>query len=457
MTAALKATAADGFNVLLIEDDAIMRVSLEERLRLEGISATAVETLAAARRELARGQVDLVVTDIRLPDGTGRDLFHEVSAAYPGLPVIVMTAFGSVADAVELVKAGAVDYLTKPFKMDAFVTNVRRMLGNLAERREAVSVAGSGMLGRSIAMRAVERLVARIAPLDSSVLITGESGVGKEVVANLIHHASARADKPFVKINCAAIPFNLVESELFGHEKGAFTGADRRRLGRFEQAQGGTIFLDEIAEIPAETQVKLLRVIQERLVERVGGSQSIPLDVRILAATQVDLQQSIEAGKFRSDLFWRLNVIHLDIPPLRERREDVPLLARRFIEMQAKAMGKRVWGLSAEAERRLLQLPFAGNVRELKNLIERAVALCDGTRIEVHDLFLTPLDYSERSASLAEFPSLKEAVEETEQETIRKTLSRCGGAVGLAAEQLGISRKCLWEKMRRYGIGRDHE
>lgn len=457
MTAALKATAADGFNVLLIEDDAIMRVSLEERLRLEGISATAVETLAAARRELARGQVDLVVTDIRLPDGTGRDLFHEVSAAYPGLPVIVMTAFGSVADAVELVKAGAVDYLTKPFKMDAFVTNVRRMLGNLAERREAVSVAGSGMLGRSIAMRAVERLVARIAPLDSSVLITGESGVGKEVVANLIHHASARADKPFVKINCAAIPFNLVESELFGHEKGAFTGADRRRLGRFEQAQGGTIFLDEIAEIPAETQVKLLRVIQERLVERVGGSQSISLDVRILAATQVDLQQSIEAGKFRSDLFWRLNVIHLDIPPLRERREDVPLLARRFIEMQAKAMGKRVWGLSAEAERRLLQLPFAGNVRELKNLIERAVALCDGTRIEVHDLFLTPLDYSERSASLAEFPSLKEAVEETEQETIRKTLSRCGGAVGLAAEQLGISRKCLWEKMRRYGIGRDHE
>lgn len=457
MTAALKATAADGFNVLLIEDDAIMRVSLEERLRLEGISATAVETLAAARRELARGQVDLVVTDIRLPDGTGRDLFHEVSAAYPGLPVIVMTAFGSVADAVELVKAGAVDYLTKPFKMDAFVTNVRRMLGNLAERREAVSVAGSGMLGRSIAMRAVERLVARIAPLDSSVLITGESGVGKEVVANLIHHASARADKPFVKINCAAIPFNLVESELFGHEKGAFTGADRRRLGRFEQAQGGTIFLDEIAEIPAETQVKLLRVIQERLVERVGGSQSIPLDVRILAATQVDLQQSIEAGKFRSDLFWRLNVIHLDIPPLRERREDVPLLARRFVEMQAKAMGKRVWGLSAEAERRLLQLPFAGNVRELKNLIERAVALCDGTRIEVHDLFLTPLDYSERSASLAEFPSLKEAVEETEQETIRKTLSRCGGAVGLAAEQLGISRKCLWEKMRRYGIGRDHE
>lgn len=457
MTAALKATVADGFNVLLIEDDAIMRVSLEERLRLEGISATAVETLAAARRELARGQVDLVVTDIRLPDGTGRDLFHEVSAAYPGLPVIVMTAFGSVADAVELVKAGAVDYLTKPFKMDAFVTNVRRMLGNLAERREAVSVAGSGMLGRSIAMRAVERLVARIAPLDSSVLITGESGVGKEVVANLIHHASARADKPFVKINCAAIPFNLVESELFGHEKGAFTGADRRRLGRFEQAQGGTIFLDEIAEIPAETQVKLLRVIQERLVERVGGSQSIPLDVRILAATQVDLQQSIEAGKFRSDLFWRLNVIHLDIPPLRERREDVPLLARRFIEMQAKAMGKRVWGLSAEAERRLLQLPFAGNVRELKNLIERAVALCDGTRIEVHDLFLTPLDYSERSASLAEFPSLKEAVEETEQETIRKTLSRCGGAVGLAAEQLGISRKCLWEKMRRYGIGRDHE
>lgn len=446
--------------VLLVEDDEIMRLSLADCLKMEGIEAAAAGTISEARRFLTQGYADMVITDIRLPDGSGRDFFHEVSSALPGVPVMLMTAYGSVPDAVELVKAGATDYLTKPFKLDAFLTAVRRILNNLSETRlrqhltedglENPFQPGKGLLGTSAAMRGVERLVARIAPLDSSVLITGESGVGKEVVSNMIHHNSQRRTRPFIKVNCAAIPANLVESELFGHEKGAFTGADKRRQGRFEQADGGTIFLDEIAEIPPETQVKLLRVLQEREIVRLGGSESIPLDVRILAATQVDLQAAIAQERFRSDLFWRLNVIRVDIPPLRDRPEDVLFLARRFIHDYAEAMNKRIFGLSAEAETRLKQWPFPGNVRELKNMIERAVALCDGSRLEVHDLFSSVLQ--REKPACGENVSLKAAVEEAERDVIRSTLDRCQGAVGQAAELLGISRKSLWEKMRRYGI-----
>ncbi len=449
-----------GLRVLLVEDDDIMRLSLADSLKMEGIEVVAAGTVAEARRFLSQGHADMVITDIRLPDGSGRDFFHEVSAALPGVPVMLMTAFGSVPDAVELVKAGAIDYLTKPFRLDGFVAAVRRILGNVSEARLRLKLnedgmenpfqPGKGLLGTSAAMRGVERLVARIAPLDSSVLITGESGVGKEVVSNMIHHNSKRRAKPFVKVNCAAIPANLVESELFGHEKGAFTGADKRRQGRFEQADGGTIFLDEIAEIPPETQVKLLRVLQEREIVRLGGSESIPLDVRILAATQVDLQAAIAAERFRSDLFWRLNVIRVDIPPLRERPEDVLFLARRFIHDYAESMSKRISGLSAEAEIRLKQWPFPGNVRELKNMIERAVALCDGSRLEVHDLFSSVLQREKPVGP--ENISLKTAVEEAERDIIRSTLDRCQGAVGQAADLLGISRKSLWEKMRRYGI-----
>ncbi|MFA6020493.1 MAG: sigma-54 dependent transcriptional regulator, partial [Rhodospirillales bacterium] len=365
-----------GFRVLLVEDDEIMRLSLADCLKMEGIVAVTAGTVAEARRFLTEGHADMVITDIRLPDGSGRDFFHEISAALPGVPVMLMTAYGSVPDAVELVKAGATDYLTKPFKLDGFVATVHRILGGITEAREHLKLnqngienpfqPGKGLLGTSAAMRGVERLIARIAPLDSSVLIIGESGVGKEVVSNMIHHNSRRRAKPFVKVNCAAIPANLVESELFGHEKGAFTGADKLRQGRFEQADGGTIFLDEIAEIPPETQVKLLRVLQEREIVRLGGSETIPLDVRILAATQVDLQTAIAQDRFRSDLFWRLNVIRVDIPPLRERPEDALFLAKRFIHDYAEAMNKRISGLSAEAEIRLKQWPFPGNVRELK-------------------------------------------------------------------------------------------
>ena len=454
------ARTADDARVLLVEDDEIMRESLQDRLRMEGIPAISVSDLAAARRELGQRALDLVVTDVRLPDGNGRALFEQVCREHPGTPVVLMTAYASIPDAVSLVKAGASDYLTKPFDIDAFIALVRRNLSRVEDARQANLVtrdgtafrAGSGVLGRSPAMRRVEELVARLRDIDSSVLITGESGVGKEVLANLIHKNSRRAQGPFVAVNCAALPVNLVESELFGHERGAFTGAERRHIGRFEMAKGGTIFLDEVAEIPPEVQVKLLRILQERKVERVGGGGPIPLDVRVLAATQVDLEKAMEEGRFRADLYWRLNVIHVAVPALSDRPEDVVYLARRFVTECAQEMGKRVTGISASAEARLLEMPFPGNVRELKNVIERAVALCAGPRVQIHDLFPFQPD-DEPGAGIR--PSLKETIEDAERAAILGALGQADWTIGDAAEALGISRKNLWEKMKRHGIGRE--
>ena len=444
---------------LLVEDDEIMRLSLEDRLCLEGIPVTSACDLATARRELESKSVDLVITDMRLPDGSGAALFEEVCQQHPGTPVILMTAFVSVPDAVALIKAGATDYITKPFDIEAFVALVKRTLSRISDTHLAELIdthggtfrAGSGVLGRSAAMRRIEEVVARLKDVESSVLITGESGVGKEVVARFIHHNSRRANGPFVAVNCAAIPIDLVESELFGHERGAFTGADRRRIGRFEQAEGGTLFLDEVAEIPPGVQVKLLRVLQERRIERVGGTASIDLDVRVLAATQVDLEEALVESRFRPDLYWRLNVIRIEIPPLRERSEDILYLSRNFVVEHARTMEKDVTGLSAHAEARLMGMPFPGNVRELKNMLERAVALCAGRQVQEHDLFVLGPEEAARPDGQR---SLKEAVEMSETAAIRSALVQSEGSVSRAAEALDISRKNLWEKMKRYGIKR---
>jgi two-component system response regulator AtoC len=452
----------DGFSdlcVLVVEDDEIIRVSLEDRLRLECIPVRTACGLAEAHNQLDKGDVDLVVTDIRLPDGSGSDLFEDISRHHPGIPVILMTAFGEVSHAVALVKAGAVDYLTKPFDMQEFVGTIRRNLSRIADTRltaEPLGIVeggfrpGSGVIGKSPAMRRIERLIARLSMVDSSILISGESGVGKEVVATLIHQNGPRADGPLVTVNCAALPPNLVESELFGHEKGAFTGAVQRRIGRFEKAHQGTIFLDEIAEIQPEIQVKLLRVLQERIVERVGDGKSIPIDVRIIAATQVNLDEAVKEGRFRSDLFWRLNVINVRISPLRERREDILYLSRLFLERQASDMGVPVKALSGEAEAHLLGMPFPGNVRELKNILERAMVLGDGPRIMAHDL--EPLDDGEANGDRAS--TLKESLAAAEKKAILDALSRHDWTIKAAAETLDISRKSLWQKMKRYGISR---
>ncbi|MBT5309174.1 MAG: sigma-54-dependent Fis family transcriptional regulator [Rhodospirillaceae bacterium] len=451
-----------GLCVLIVEDDEIIRLSLEDRLRLEGIPVRSAQDVAEASQQLQKGDVDLVISDIRLPDGSGADLFDDISQHYPGTPVILMTAYGEITDAVNLVKAGAADYLTKPFKMDDFVEKIHRHLSRLNDtylsagflRSDDESFRpGSGVLGRSSSMRRIERLVGRLSDADSSVLISGESGVGKEVVATLIHHNSPRVSGPLITVNCAALPPNLIESELFGHEKGAFTGATNRRIGRFEQAQKGTIFLDEIAEIPTEIQVKLLRVIQEREIERVGGEKSIPLDVRIIAATQVDLDEAVKVGTFRTDLYWRLNVIRIHIPSLRDRQEDVLYLSRLFVEEQALKFGVPVNGLSADAEARLMSMTFPGNVRELKNILERAVVLCDGPRVTEHDLL--PLD-DDLMDDAAKHNTLKESIASAERQAIFHALVESGWVIGEAAQLLGISRKNLWEKMKRYGIEKEN-
>ncbi|MCG8068506.1 MAG: sigma-54 dependent transcriptional regulator [Candidatus Thiodiazotropha taylori] len=442
--------------VLLVEDDEIMRLSLEDRLHLEEIPARAVSNIATARRELEKGDIDLVVTDIRLPDGTGIELFKDISCHFPGVPVILITAYGEIADAVTLVKAGALDYLTKPFDINNFIQKVERHLSRIADTRltllnsdveECQFKPGSGRLGKSSAMRRIERLVARLGGSDSSVLLTGESGVGKEVVASLIHNNSLRAKAPMIRVNCAALSSSLIESELFGHEKGAFTGATHQRIGRFEQAQGGTIFLDEIAEVSPDIQVKLLRVLQEREIERVGGVEPITLDVRVIAATQVNLKKSIESSEFRSDLYWRLNVIHVDIPPLRERREDIIYLARLFVSDLTKKSGSAIKGLSKDAELLLQSMTFPGNVRELKNVIERAVALCDAPWIGASDLQTQEIDSWEINTT-----TLRQSIEEAERKAINKALSENNRKINLAADTLGISRKNLWEKMKRYEI-----
>ncbi|MFZ9037878.1 MAG: sigma-54-dependent transcriptional regulator [Gammaproteobacteria bacterium] len=448
------------FRILLVEDDAIMRMSLEDRLHLEGIPTTAVGDVASARSDLKRGDIDLVITDIRLPDGTGHELFETITTRFPGTPVILMTAFGDIADAVNLVKAGALDYLTKPFDINDFISKVESHLARIADTRLVATdasdedgfKAGSGQLGKSPAMRRIERLIARLQESDSSVLITGESGVGKEVVATLIHHNSLRRQGPLVKVNCAALSPSLIESELFGHEKGAFTGATQQRIGRFEQAQRGTIFLDEIAEVSPEIQVKLLRVLQEREIERVGGIEPIKLDVRIIAATQVVLDESIENQQFRSDLYWRLNVIHIDVPPLRERAEDVLYLARQFVSEESVKTDNPVLGLTNEAEALLQSMSFPGNVRELKNIIERAVALCDAPWISPVELLPEKAEDLEPGTS-----TLRESVEEAERQAISRALIDSDNKITQAAEALGISRKSLWEKMKRYSIDKDRE
>lgn len=443
------------YGVLLVEDDEIMRLSLEDRLNLDGIPVRAVGNLGGARKELEKGDIDLVISDIRLPDGTGMELFDEITSHFPGIPVILMTAYGDISDAVSLVKAGALDYLTKPFDIGDFINLVEYHLSSIADRQLSVDgsedgdkfKAGTGRLGKSASMRKLERLVARLRESDSSVLITGESGVGKEVLATLIHNNSLRRYGPMVKVNCAALSPGLIESELFGHEKGAFTGAVKQRIGRFEQAQGGTIFLDEIAEVSPEIQVKLLRALQEREIERVGSVEPIKLDVRIIAATQVDLDESIERHEFRSDLYWRLNVIHLSIPPLRERREDILYLARLFVGEQAAESGKEIQGLSREAELRLQSMTFPGNVRELRNIIERAVALCGGSWIGATELLLEEGNLDDTAAT-----TLKQSMEEAERKAIVDALIDHDYRINLAADALGISRKNLWEKMKRYEI-----
>jgi DNA-binding NtrC family response regulator len=428
-------------NILLIEDDPIMGETLMERFEMEGFYARWARTGAAGRKWLARGGFGLVLSDLRLPDMGGDALFREAMADFPALPPwLFITGYGAVDQAVALLKLGAADYLTKPFDLDALVDKLR-LYALALPPTPAVPDAG---LGISPALRRIEAQLPQLAQKAHTLLITGESGVGKEMVARAFHSlAPEGAGAPFVAVNCGAFPEGLLEAELFGHERGAFTGAVRTRKGVFEQADGGALFLDEIGDMPYPMQVKLLRVIQERRVTRVGGEKSIPVDLRLISATHQDLKKLVTQGLFREDLYYRLNVIQIHIPPLRQRREDILWLARRFL---AEAAPDKQ--LSEDAEQALLTHDWPGNARELKHAVERGAILANGATVGVAALFGNEAvgEESTPASSLADF------VAQSERRYIAKTLDECAGHLGHTAAALGISRKNLWEKMKKLGL-----
>jgi DNA-binding NtrC family response regulator len=472
------AAALDVKRVLVADDELNMRRVLEAMLRREGYDVvTAANGLEALGGMESKGGVHTVITDLKMPGLDGMGLLKRLSADYPDVPVVMITAHGSVESAVEAVKLGAFDYLEKPFEQEQIRQVVAKAINTYAlARRDARPEEPSSLHGRfrlvgqSPAIRQIYAVVEKVANTPSTVLISGESGTGKELIARALHENSSRHAGPFIKINCAAIPKTLMESELFGYDKGAFTGAVGAKPGRFELAHGGTLFLDEIGEIPVEMQVKLLRVLQESEFERVGGIKTIKVDVRLVTATNRDLQQEIIAGTFRDDLFYRLNVVPIHIPPLRERREDIPLLAEHFLAKFNDRLKKQIASIAPEAIERLVAYHWPGNIRELENLMERTVLFCEGPEIRVSDLppevvgasllappAGTPTSLPAVGADEAVRPaSLKEAVraetERVERELIQRALDETGNNVTQAARKLKISRKSLQTKMKELGL-----
>ena len=469
------AAALDVKRVLVADDELNMRRVLEAMLRREGYEViTAANGVEAMGGMGTKGGVHTVITDLKMPGLDGMGLLKRLSAEYPDVPVVMITAHGSVESAVEAVKLGAFDYLEKPFEQEQIRQVVAKALNTYAlARRDARPEEPSGhgrfrLVGQSPAIRTIYGVVEKVANTPSTVLISGESGTGKELIARALHENSSRHAGPFIKINCAAIPKTLMESELFGYDKGAFTGAVGAKPGRFELAHGGTLFLDEIGEIPIEMQVKLLRVLQESEFERVGGIKTIKVDVRLVTATNRDLLAEVGAGAFREDLFYRLNVVPIHIPPLRERREDIPLLADHFIGKFNDRLKKEIAAITPEAVERLVAYQWPGNIRELENLMERTVLFCEGPEIRVSDLppevagAAPPQSQSSPSHVVGEEPSrpapesLKEAVraetERVERELIQRALDATGGNVTQAARKLKISRKSLQTKMKELGL-----
>ncbi|MFH1022767.1 MAG: sigma-54 dependent transcriptional regulator [Planctomycetota bacterium] len=448
--------------VLLVDDEKTIRVTLGDDLRRAGHEVAVAENLREARSVLASEAVDAVVTDLRLPDGDGLELLPDVREKSPGAEVLVITGHGSVESAVAAMKAGAADYLLKPFYNEEVllrlgkVARVRALEDENRRLREALGGEArfERLVGGCPAMQKVFRLIEQVAGTDATVLVEGESGTGKELVAEAIHRRSPRRDKPLVAVSCAALPETLLASELFGHEKGAFTDAIRERAGRFEQADGGTLFLDDVDDIPAAIQVKLLRVLQEREFERVGGTKTLKVDIRVVAATKKSLRAAVEAKAFREDLFYRLNVVNVTLPSLRERREDIPVLAAHFLVKHGKG---GAYVLSAESRRRMMEYPWPGNVRELEHAIERAIVLAGPPDVPGKPAVIT-LDFpaavpaAPGTAAAGGVPSLADAVARAETEVIRAALARAGDSRTKAADLLGISRKNLWEKMKKYGM-----
>src|SRR5882762_1198228 len=450
--------------ILIVEDEAKMRRLLELNLGEEGFSTLSAGDAETGLKLLRENSVDLVVTDLKLPGMNGLDFLQAVKHQNAVLPVIVMTAFGTVETAVEAMKAGASDYVLKPFSLAEMRMVIHKELDVHKLREENRSLrealgkryAHPNVVARSPKMQEVLATVERVAPTNSTVLLGGESGVGKDLLARAIHEKSRRARGPFIKINSSAIPETLLESELFGYEKGAFTGATSSKPGKFELADKGTLFLDEIGDIPLVTQVKLLRVLQGHEFERLGGTRTLRVDVRLIAATNKDLRAALEAGTFREDLYYRLNVVPSDVAPLRERREDIPELVRLFIERFPSDSGKPVTGISPDALRILANYHWPGNVRELQNIMERACTLAEGPDLEVKDIRLDA-DRAKPAQTANGFLPEGFTLEQWEDEMIREALQRSHGNKSQAARLLGLSRNALRYRLSKIGIADESE
>ncbi len=446
--------------VLIVDDDRAHRTMLSTLLDGWGYRVSDADDGTAAVESIQRKPYDLILMDVRMVKMSGLEALAEIKRINPSIPVLIMTAYSSLESAVDALRKGAYDYLTKPLDFDELKLAIERAVDHSrlrVENRELKQRLGKefdpgSIIGTSRVMMNVLETVSMVAPSDATVLVTGESGTGKEVIARAIHANSLRREKPFVTINCAAITETLLESELFGHEKGAFTGADRRREGRFRQAHEGSIFLDEIGEMSLSMQAKLLRVLQEKEIQRVGGEEIIKVDVRVLAATNRNLRTEIEENRFREDLFYRLNVVTIFIPPLRERGEDIPLLAHYFLGLFVEKNRKMIKGFTPRAMDMLVRYPWPGNVRELINAVERGVVLCRGDYVAEEDLPLSVRESSGEPDESSSPPVTPSSLEEVERETILRTLREAGGNKSEAARRLGITRRTLHKKLKTYGM-----
>ena len=451
-------------HILIIDDEKNYLLLLETLLSEEGYSITALQDPELALDYLAESEVDVVITDMKMPKVSGQEVLEHIKKHHPHIPVLIMTAYGSIDGAVQSMRYGAFDYISKPFSNDELKLSVDKAVRTSKAReqnrilRQTLEEYGDSeqIIGRSAVIRNVLDMIGKVAPSNSNVLITGESGTGKELIAKSLHYGSNRKSGPFTSINCMAFNPGVLESELFGHEKGAFTGATVKKRGRFEAADTGTLFLDEIGELAPELQVKLLRVLQERSFERVGGTKPIHVDIRLITATNKNLHKEVAAGNFREDLFYRLNVVNIHIPPLRERGEDIPLLAFHFLQKFSKQNAKEIHGFSQEAMQALSAYDWPGNVRQLENIVERSVVFCQNSLVGYDDL---PDELKEETAQFKSAADLLpteidlgDTLEKIEAALIRRALARCNFVQVKAAEMLGISKSLLQYKLKKYNI-----
>ncbi|MFA6706455.1 MAG: sigma-54 dependent transcriptional regulator [Sphaerochaetaceae bacterium] len=446
--------------ILVADDEKNIRNGLQIALEDEGYEVVLAADGDEAWNVVTNTSVDLVISDLKMPGISGQDLLKRIVSSYPMMPVIILTGHGTIESAVDAMRNGAVDFVTKPLNLDRLFLMIRRAFANrdLYDQHEALKreleqlkrkTGLTKIIGKSEKMIRLMERVKQVADAQASVLITGESGVGKELVADAIHHMSVRAKGPFIKVSCASFAETLLEDELFGHEKGAFSGAVSSRKGRFELADGGTLFLDEIGEINQSTQVKLLRVLQERTFERLGSEKTIQVDVRLVAATNRNLKEEVEHGRFREDLYYRLNVVHIEVPPLRERKEDIPLLMAHFLELYNERNNRKIEGFSQRSRAAMLSYDWPGNIRELGNCVESAVVLATNKIIDIEDL---PAQIRNAAGEERIVLTVGSTVAQAEKELILATLASCGGNKSKAAETLGLARKTLHRKLQEYEI-----